>query len=90
MFSLFSSKPSLKALKVSINADRTKKHGIAADSLERLREKCQGKFKIENCNIYHAKDATLIEDEEFFASLEPQTHLIVAGDGEEVKTGELN
>lgn len=90
MFSLFSSKPAIKAVKVSLNSDRIKKYGIATESLERLREKCKEKFKIDNCNIYLAKDATLIDDEDFFVSLEPQTHLIVACVDEEVKTGELD
>lgn len=88
MFSLFSSKASLKAFKVSLNSDRNKKHGIAADSLLRLKEKCREKFKIEVFSFYLAKDATLIDEEEFFTSLEPQTHLIVAEKDEEVKTGE--
>lgn len=89
MFSLFSSKPSIKAFKVSLNSDRNKKHGIAADSLRRLKEKCQKKFKIETFCFYLAKDATQVEEEDFFTSLEPQTHLIIVGKDEEVKTGKV-
>lgn len=89
MFSLFLTKKSLKAVKVSLNNERSKKYGIAAESLQMLIQKIREKFKIEDCKIYLAKDATLIQDEEFFELLEPQTHLIIAKNDEEVKTGKI-
>lgn len=93
MFNFFS-KPSvsselktkIKGYKVSRNSERSKKFGIAAGSLEMLKTKVGTKLKMKKFNLF-LSDGLEIDDEDYFQSLPAQSVIIVAEDGEEVKTG---
>lgn len=78
----------MKAFKVTANKDRSKKFGIAANSIEALNEKVKKKFGIESFELF-LSDGSLIDDEDYFLSLPAQSLIVVAEKGEEVKTGEL-
>lgn len=78
-----------KGYKVTRNSERSKKYGIAASSLEMLRTKIVKKFNLKLFNLF-LSDGSLIEDEDYFQSIPAQTLIIVAEDGEDVKTGEFS
>lgn len=84
MFNFFK-KPELKGFKVCNNRERNKKHGIAAGSLEKLREKIADKFKMENFDLYF--NGTLINENDYFTSIPNQSVIILVEDGDELKTG---
>lgn len=42
---------------------------------------------MEECNLYLAEDGSLVEDEDYFMTIEPQALFIVAKKDEIVKTG---
>lgn len=92
MFNFFpstSKNEPVRGFKVSLNSDRTKKYGIAANSLEAIQEKISAKFDLKIFDLY-SSDGSLIDDEEYFLSLPAQSMIIVAKEGEDVKTGKLN
>lgn len=76
----------IKGFKVARTSNRDKKHGIAANSLEALRNKVTAKFNLEKFNLF--LDGSLIDNEEYFLTIPAQSLIILAEDGEEVKTGE--
>lgn len=78
----------IKGFKVTRNKDRTKKYGIASNSLEMLKKKVTAKFDLKRFILFLA-DGSQIDDEDYFQSIPAQTLIIVAEDGEEVKTGEF-
>lgn len=89
MFSFFKKSPDkalIKGFKVSLSTDRSKKHGIAANSIKTLRDKIEKKFKISHFNLF-LSDGSLLDDEEYFHTLLSQSDIIVAPEGEEIKTG---
>lgn len=78
----------MKGYKVS-NAKRTKMCGIACRSLKELTEKARKKFEVPksvNVEVY-LSDGTMVDTEEYFASLPAQTVLILKQDDEEILTG---
>lgn len=77
----------LKGYKVTLNNDRTKKFGIAANSLEMLRRKISEKFALKSKFNLVLSDGFILSSEEYFQTIPAQTVVIVAVDGEEVKTG---
>lgn len=85
MFNFFLTKPELKGFKVCNNREKNIRYGIAADSLNKLREKIAGKFKIENFDLY--LNGTLITDVDFFSSIPNQSVITVVEEGDELKTG---
>ncbi|XP_031618734.1 DNA fragmentation factor subunit beta [Contarinia nasturtii] len=86
MFGLFGSfKRPLKGYKIT-TIDRKKKYGVAADSLQMLKDKASVKLKIENCRVFLARDGTEIQDDTYFATIEPQTLFVIATDVHLVKT----
>lgn len=92
MFNFFAStsdKRPVKGFKVSLNSDRLKKYGIAADTIEKMKQKITAKFGLKEFQLFSA-DGSLIDDEDYFFSLPSQSVLIVAKEGEDVKTGEGN
>jgi DNA fragmentation factor, 40 kD, beta subunit len=91
MFNFFAStgKPGpVKGFKVSLNSDRSKKYGIAANSFGAMKQKISAKFNLEVFDLF-SSDGSLIDDEDYFLSLPAQSLLIVAEEGEDVKTGRL-
>lgn len=91
MFNLFkatssSTNSSMKGFKVSTNEERSKKYGIAANSLKMLREKISSKLNLKLFKLF-LSDGILIDDEDYFQSIAAQSHIIVAGNDEEIKTG---
>jgi CIDE-N domain len=87
MFSfLKTNKPALKGFKVALNSDRSKKYGIAVSSLEMLQDKIRIKFKLKEFDLF-LHDGSLIDDNEYFLSIPPQSLIVVALKGEEIKTG---
>lgn len=51
--------------------------GICADSLRLLKNKVQEKFFVQGPMAVFLEDGTLVCDEDYFSSLEPQTKLFV-------------
>lgn len=89
MFNFLKSNPApMKGFKVTLNSDRSKKFGIASNSLENLKTKIKEKFAIKEFDLF-LHDGSLIDDKEYFLSLAPQSLIIVAVKGEEIKTGEI-
>lgn len=91
MIALFrkpSASSSMKGFKVTSNKDRTRKFGIAVNSLESLRAKVESKFKAKTFNLF-LSDGSLIDNEDYFGSLPAQSLIIVVEEGEEVRTGKL-
>lgn len=94
MFNLFGKKATssstnslMKGYKVSTNEDRSKKYGIAANSLQMLREKISSKLNVKDPFLF-LSDGILIDDEDYFQSIAAQSLIIVAENDEEIKTGE--
>lgn len=94
MFSLFGKKAtsstslaSMKGYKVSLNSNRSKRYGIAANSLEMLKQKIISKLSLESFKLF-LSDGSLIDDEDYFQSIAAQSLIIIAENDEEVKTGE--
>uniref|UniRef100_A0A182QKM7 CIDE-N domain-containing protein n=1 Tax=Anopheles farauti TaxID=69004 RepID=A0A182QKM7_9DIPT len=93
MFNLFPSKPKtasggglpLQGYKIT-DVERSRKFGVAADSLRMLRTKASEKFKIAECRVYLAQDGVEVTDEEYFRTLPAQTLFVVAGKDTVVKT----
>lgn len=89
MFSFFtksSTNNPIKGFKVALNRDRSKKYGIAANSLEMLRNKIIAKFNLKSfINLYI--DGSLLDNEEYFLTVPAQSLVIIGLEGEEVKTG---
>lgn len=87
--SLFGKKLQLKGYKVVKNCDRSRKYGIAANSLESLLKKAQDKLNIEigNCNLF-LPDGSVVDTEDYFQSLPAQTLFIIAIANEEIKSGD--
>lgn len=81
----------LKGFKVSANKDRSKKFGIAASSFEIFHSKIKSKFNLDSFNLFLSDESglSLLDNEEFFTSLPDQSTIIVAEEGEDVKTGKL-
>lgn len=81
--------PENKGFKVVLNNERLKKYGVAASNLAMMREKIKSKFKLNDFELF-LNDGSLIEDEdeEFFSTIQPQSLIIVAKKGEEVKSGD--
>uniref|UniRef100_A0A8D8G1B9 (northern house mosquito) hypothetical protein n=1 Tax=Culex pipiens TaxID=7175 RepID=A0A8D8G1B9_CULPI len=69
------------------NELRSKKYGVAADSLRMLRKKAEEKFKLENCRVYLAQDGVEVLDEDYFRTLPAQVLFVVAERDTIVKTG---
>lgn len=93
MFNLFGKKATtsgvnslMKGFKVSTNEDRSKKYGIAANSLQMLRDKISAKLNLKLFNLF-LSDGILIDDEDYFQSIAAQSLIIVAENDEEIKTG---
>lgn len=84
MFNFFK-KNELKGFKVCKNCEKNRRYGIAAETLEKLKEKIREKFKIEKFNLFFEK--SLILDEEFFQSIPNHSLIVVVDDGDELKTG---
>ncbi|KAL7027425.1 hypothetical protein ACKWTF_005434 [Chironomus riparius] len=82
MFNFFN-KNIIKGFKVCKNSDRSKKYGIASDSLKGLNEKIGEKFKIKDFQLFY--DDALI-NEEFYKTIPNQSTLIIVEDGETYKT----
>lgn len=78
----------VRGFKVSLNSDRTKKYGLAAGSLEAFRLKVLQKFGLKNFNLF-LTDGSLIDptDEEYFMTVPAQSVIIVAENGDDIKTG---
>jgi hypothetical protein len=90
MFDFLKAKPvALKGLKVVLNSDRQRKYGMASNSLESLKTKISEKFKNEKFDLY-LNDGSLIEDEDYFQSIPAQSVIVVAEEGEVVKSGMTN
>lgn len=83
MFNFFN-KPAIKGFKVCRNSDRSKKYGLASDSLKVLIQKIEEKLKIKDFQLFY--DGALI-NEEFFKTIPNQSTVIVVEDGETYKTG---
>lgn len=86
---LFSKKVQLKGYKVAKNSERSRKYGIAANSLENLLNKAQVKLNIQigKCYLF-LPDGSVVDSEEYFQSLPAQTLFFIATDNEEIKSGE--
>ncbi|XP_052897087.1 DNA fragmentation factor subunit beta [Anopheles moucheti] len=93
MFNLFSAKEKttttgvgpLQGYKIT-DVERSRKYGVAADSLRMLRAKASEKFKISECRVYLAQDGVEVTDEEYFRTLPAQVLFIVASKNTIVKT----
>ncbi|XP_039442174.1 uncharacterized protein LOC120422712 [Culex pipiens pallens] len=68
------------------NELRSKKYGVAANSLRMLRMKAEEKFKLENCRVYLAQDGVEVLDEDYFRTLPAQVLFVVAERDTIVKT----
>ncbi|KAK9303431.1 hypothetical protein QLX08_004912 [Tetragonisca angustula] len=81
-------KNELKGYKVT-DVNRMRKIGVACRSLHELKQKACAKLNITNdpgeVNIY-LLDGSLIDEEEYFSTLKPQTTLILQKPGEKVLT----
>lgn len=84
----FGKKQQLKGYKVVKNSDRSKKYGIAANSLENLVEKVRIKLNIHvgKCNLF-LPDCSVVDTEDYFQSLPAQTLFVIATENEEIKSG---
>lgn len=80
----------VRGFKVSLNSDRSKKYGVAASSLEAFRKKIETKFGLKSFDLF-LTDGSLIDptDEDYFSTVPVQSLIIVAEDGEDIKTGKL-
>lgn len=87
MFNFFK-KTELKGIKVCKNREKNRKYGMAAETLEKLREKIKAKLKIEKFDLFFEK--SLILDEEFFQSIPNHSLIVVVDEGDELKTGNMN
>uniref|UniRef100_A0A336MRH6 CSON000246 protein n=1 Tax=Culicoides sonorensis TaxID=179676 RepID=A0A336MRH6_CULSO len=67
------------------NQERSRKIGIAANSLEMLKAKAEAKFDLKNTAIYLASDGTEV-DEDYFNTLPEQTVFIVAPKDAKIQT----
>ncbi|XP_016916229.1 DNA fragmentation factor subunit beta isoform X2 [Apis cerana] len=80
------SKNELKGYKVT-DVNRIRKVGVACRSLQELKRKACAKLNVTNdpaeINIY-LLDGSLIDEEEYFSTLKPQTTLILQKPGEKV------
>ncbi|XP_029730046.2 DNA fragmentation factor subunit beta [Aedes albopictus] len=90
MFNLLTSKKSsgagpLQGYKIT-NVDRSKKYGVAADSLRMLKTKASEKFKLQNCRVYLASEGVEVLDEDYFRTLPAQVLFVVAEKDVIVKT----
>uniref|UniRef100_A0A182VTZ2 CIDE-N domain-containing protein n=1 Tax=Anopheles minimus TaxID=112268 RepID=A0A182VTZ2_9DIPT len=92
MFNLFSAKEKttatggpLQGYKIT-DVERSRKFGVAADSLRMLRAKASEKFKISECRVYLAQDGVEVTDEEYFRTLPAQILFVVASKDTIVKT----
>ncbi|XP_049280683.1 DNA fragmentation factor subunit beta [Anopheles funestus] len=93
MFNLFSAKEKtkttgggpLQGYKIT-DVERSRKYGVAADSLRMLRAKASEKFKISECRVYLAQDGVEVTDEEYFRTLPAQILFVVASKDTIVKT----
>lgn len=77
----------MKGYKVSLNSDRSRKYGVAANSLIMLRTKIAQKFNLKDFNLFLSDGSAIDTDEDFFLSIPQQSLIIVAHEGEDVKTG---
>uniref|UniRef100_A0A182J889 Uncharacterized protein n=1 Tax=Anopheles atroparvus TaxID=41427 RepID=A0A182J889_ANOAO len=81
MFNLFQStktkKEPLQGYKIT-DVERSRKYGVAANSLRMLRAKASEKFKIAECRIYLAQDGVEVTDEDYFRTLPAQVLFVVA------------
>ncbi|XP_017883726.1 DNA fragmentation factor subunit beta [Ceratina calcarata] len=79
-------KNELKGYKVT-DVNRTRKVGVACRSLQELKRKACAKLNVTNdlaeINVYLV-DGSLIDEEEYFSTLKPQTTLILQKPGEKV------
>ena len=62
---------------VELSGARLPQVGICADSLSLLKNKVQEKFLVQGPVAVFLEDGTLVCDEDYFSSLEPQTKLFV-------------
>ncbi|XP_053675703.1 DNA fragmentation factor subunit beta [Anopheles nili] len=92
MFNLFPSKASkpsagapLKGYKIT-DVERSRKFGVAANSLRMLRTKASEKFKIAACRVYLAQDGVEVADEEYFQTLPAQVLFVIADKDTIVRT----
>ncbi|XP_040167924.1 DNA fragmentation factor subunit beta [Anopheles arabiensis] len=92
MFNLFAGKDKpaasggpLQGYKVT-DVERSRKYGVAADSLRMLRAKASEKFKIPECRVYLAQDGVEVTDEDYFRTLPAQILFVVAGKDTIVQT----
>ncbi|XP_063700757.1 DNA fragmentation factor subunit beta [Culicoides brevitarsis] len=74
----------LQGYKVT-NQDRSRKVGIAANSLDMLRSKAEAKFNLTNTAIYLAADGTEV-DADYFQTLPEQTVFICAPKDTKIET----
>ncbi|XP_062551288.1 uncharacterized protein LOC134216412 [Armigeres subalbatus] len=78
---LSSKKPSgagpLQGYKIT-DVDRSRKYGVAADSLRMLKTKASEKFKLQNCRVYLASEGVEVLDEDYFSTLPAQVLFVVA------------
>lgn len=84
MLNFFKKSSELKGFKVCLNGEKNKKYGIASDSFNKLKEKIEGKFKIENFELYF--NGSLIDDD-YYNSIPNQSVIVVVEEGDELKTG---
>ncbi|XP_058818974.1 DNA fragmentation factor subunit beta-like [Topomyia yanbarensis] len=68
------------------NIERSKKYGVAADSLRMLKTKASEKFKLQHCRVYLAQDGVEVLDEDYFSTLPAQILFVVAEKDIIVKT----
>ncbi|XP_053695671.1 DNA fragmentation factor subunit beta [Sabethes cyaneus] len=68
------------------NVERSKKYGVAADSLRMLKTKASEKFKLKHCRVYLAQDGVEVLDEDYFHTLPAQILFVVAERDTIVKT----
>lgn len=86
MFSLFSNiKSETKGYKIA-DKSRSRKIGIAADSLKTLKQKASEKLNIPNCKLFLSSDGIEVDDESYFKTLPAQTLFIVAENNGDIKT----
>ncbi|CAO1405494.1 unnamed protein product [Diamesa hyperborea] len=85
--SFFGKKKQLKGYKVVKNSDRSKRYGIAANSLENLLNKVRIKLKIDigKCYLY-LPDGSIVDNEEYFQSLPAQTLFVIGTENEGIKS----
>lgn len=79
---------SVKGLKIT-DSERRIRVGIAAKNLDDLKRKTIDKFKLklsENQLLFQIPDGTIVENDSYFETLEPQTLLIWTKQGERAET----